>query len=47
MDTNIKEFVRSLQKCQLGSNLGLNQLSNELFWTKNRIVNKKISWFEL
>ena len=29
------------KNAQLGSNLGSNQLSNELFWTKNGIVNKK------
>jgi hypothetical protein len=48
-NTKIKEFVRNLwgicENAQLGSNLSLNKLSNELFYTQNEVVNRKIWWF--
>jgi hypothetical protein len=34
------------ENAQLGSNSSLNKLSNELFYTQNGVVNKKIRWFD-
>jgi hypothetical protein len=34
------------ENTQLGSNPSLNKLSNELFYTQNGVVNKKIWWFD-
>jgi hypothetical protein len=34
------------KNAQLGSNSGLNKLSNELFYTQNGIINKRIWWFD-
>jgi hypothetical protein len=34
------------ENVQLGFNPSLNKLSNELFYTQNQVVNKKIWWFD-
>jgi hypothetical protein len=43
-DGNIKnkDFLRTLQNAQLGFDLDLNQLSNELFYPRKRATGKKI-----
>jgi hypothetical protein len=35
-----------VKNAQLGFNLSLNELSNELFYTQNGVVKKKIWWFD-
>jgi hypothetical protein len=34
------------ENAQLRFNPGLNKLSNELFYTQHKVVNKKIWWFD-
>jgi hypothetical protein len=42
----LRNLWRICENAQLGSNPSLNKLSNELFYTQNGVVNKKIWWFD-
>jgi hypothetical protein len=42
----LRNLWRICENTKLGSNPSLNKLSNELFYTQNGVVNKKIWWFD-